>query len=330
MNNAPDAPARPRESKNRAYTITLNNPTEQERVALALLGDNPIVQYLVLGDEVGAEGTPHLQGYIRWTNPRTFRLTKAAIGDRAHLEVAKKSAAVNRAYCIKDGSFREWGTFGQQGQRSDITSFCQALKEGSSMRQVSDDMPDVYIKYSRGLELWSSLQGCGARRTWKTEVWVLVGPTGTGKSRWAVQYADNLGMAAYRKPADKWWDKYAGEPFVIFDDFTGCIPYRVLLQVLDRYEMQVEFKGGFAHLLARVIVITSNKLICDWYSQDTAPWNSTGAAALFRRIDQYWYVEEDTWRIGGRSNTAHWSDTMRCCAATYLPQLRRFPPIDGE
>ena len=48
------------------------------------------------------------------------------------------------------------------------------------------------------------------------EVWVLWGPSGTGKSRWvAATWPD----AFWKSPESKWWDGYSGQETVVLDDF---------------------------------------------------------------------------------------------------------------
>ena len=56
----------------------------------------------------------------------------------------------------------------------------------------------------------------------------------------------------------KWWPAYDGQADVILDDFRGhhC-SFTELLRILDRYPLQVPYKGGFTPFLARRIIITS-------------------------------------------------------------------------
>ena len=65
---------------------------------------------MIIGREVGQEGTPHLQGYVIMEKKTTLVEMKKLF-PRAHLEVAKGSPEQNKIYCSKDGKFQEFGVF---------------------------------------------------------------------------------------------------------------------------------------------------------------------------------------------------------------------------
>lgn len=79
-------------SKSRAYCFTLNNYTEEEYLSVTSLES----KYLVVGKEKGESGTPHLQGFIYFENPRGFNSVKKSI-PRAHLEISK-GTQIGRAH----------------------------------------------------------------------------------------------------------------------------------------------------------------------------------------------------------------------------------------
>lgn len=63
------------------------------------------VIYYVIGKEVGANGTPHLQGYMELnTRSRTSEL-KRILPKKWHFEPARGSGDDNYAYCTKSGDF---------------------------------------------------------------------------------------------------------------------------------------------------------------------------------------------------------------------------------
>lgn len=86
----------------RAWCCTLNNYTREEHVKL--MDYMKGCKHYVLGEEVGEEGTPHLQGYLYAKNAVKFSTLKR-IAPRAHWEKAKGSASANKAYCTKDGKY---------------------------------------------------------------------------------------------------------------------------------------------------------------------------------------------------------------------------------
>ena len=91
-------------SRKCAWCYTINNYTEEDRDAVRNL---PCV-YNVFGYERGAEGTPHLQGYIHFKNQKTLSAVKKLL-PRAHLEPRKGTIDQAVDYCKKDGDFEEFG-----------------------------------------------------------------------------------------------------------------------------------------------------------------------------------------------------------------------------
>lgn len=112
-------------SRTKSWCFTLNNFSEDEYRKIVEWGASDGVEYLVVGREVGASGTPHLQGYVVLAMRCRMSQIKEKVGRRAHLEAARGTAADNRVYCTKDGSYQECGTLpaASQGRRNDIEDF---------------------------------------------------------------------------------------------------------------------------------------------------------------------------------------------------------------
>jgi len=95
------------------------------------------------------------------------------------------------------------------------------------------------------------------------EVFVYVGPTGTGKSHRAWTEG---GIDAYPKdPRTKFWDGYQGQEHVVMDEFRGAIDISHMLRWLDKYPVIIEVKGSSTVLKAKKIWITSNIDPTLWY-----------------------------------------------------------------
>lgn len=77
-------------TKGSHWSITINNPAETDRQALK---DHPtFVKKVVCQDEVGDNGTLHIQGYVQTTQTRFSALKKWL--PRAHIEIAKNPQAL--------------------------------------------------------------------------------------------------------------------------------------------------------------------------------------------------------------------------------------------
>lgn len=133
--------------------FTLNNYTAEEntllREHLTLLTNSKSIVYAIVGKEIGASGTPHLQGYI--SCPTSF--LKASAGTvskwkslmpsltRAHLESARGTDVDSKTYCSKDGNFQEWGV-----ASAETRSRWTQLAEVTSMEEARELDPEVYVK----------------------------------------------------------------------------------------------------------------------------------------------------------------------------------------
>ena len=94
----------------RNWVFTLNNYSEDDVTAMTgFLDEHDLVKYICAGREVGAEGTPHLQGFLVCRNPVRLTTVRTFWDGRAHWEIARGSATQAITYCEKDGDFMEFG-----------------------------------------------------------------------------------------------------------------------------------------------------------------------------------------------------------------------------
>lgn len=264
-------------SRAKNWCFTLNNYNESDEERLSLLHEG--VEYLVYGREVGDSGTPHLQGYVVFASRKRLAQVKFLVGDSAHLEVAKGSPSSNREYCTKDGDFYEFGTLPASGQgtRTDIAGLKLAISRGDAIGTLQQEHFGLYLRYQRVIDRLA--MRAQERRNWVTQVFVFIGPTGTGKTRRVHQ--ETTPEELYSHPGGMWFDGYEGQEAVLFDDFGGSeFKLTYLLKLLDRYPMNVPVKGSFVNWKPKKVYITSNIDPDDWY-RNAWPAHVT---ALQRRI----------------------------------------------
>jgi len=111
----------------KTWCFTLNNytPDDVDRLSTPIDG----VAYLIFGKEVGASGTPHLQGTVCFLSRKRLQQVKAIVGD-AHCSVTRYLQQ-SIEYCKKDGDFTEVGVVpAGKGERSDLEEFKASVKEG--------------------------------------------------------------------------------------------------------------------------------------------------------------------------------------------------------
>lgn len=233
----------------RGWCFTHNNYTEEEYDKWKTIE----CVYLVIGREVGEQGTPHLQGYVYFENAKTLSACKALIADGVHWENTKGTPKEASDYCKKDGDVFEKGTLPKSGKRNDIAAIRALVREGKTMNEIIDECPGYQAM--KCAELMRKYLPPPAREA--PEVLWYWGPTGTGKTRTAIE--ENPG--AWISGRDlKWWNGYDGQKTVIIDDYRcDFCTFHELLRVLDRYPYAVEIKGGSVWLAATRIIITAPK-----------------------------------------------------------------------
>jgi len=225
------------------WCLTLNNYSNEEFERLK----NYECIYSILGEEVGASGTPHIQGYFEFKSTKELSVLKCAF-PKGHWEIRKGTGDQASEYCKKDNKFVEHGTKKKQGKRTDLIAVANSVVNKTF---TPEDYPEEYIKYSKGIGAFSaSLQ---KHRTAKPNVIWRWGLSGTGKTH--VPYTQHIN-SVYIKDGTQWWDGYDQQEAIIIDDFDGKWPFRDLLRLLDCYPYQGQFKGGYHKINSPYIYIT--------------------------------------------------------------------------
>lgn len=260
------------------WVWTLNNYTEDDEQRIQEVAHEQT--YLVYGREIGESGTPHLQGFVSLPTRRSLNYVKRLISDRAHCEIARGSPEQASTYCKKDSNFFEVGSLpGGRGTRTDLQELQARIKSGATRDEIRDSFFGSYLRYPKVIDKYIS--DLEPDRNWVPEVRVFWGKTGTGKTRSVYEFIDHAKI--YKHTGDRWFDGYRGQPVVLFDDFTGGVfKLSYLLQLLDRYPMDVPVKGDFVKFVPKHIFITSNINPEDWYPNASEEHKR----ALFRRITQ--------------------------------------------
>lgn len=247
----------------RGWTYTINNPTDDQILHLNVLD----CQYNIYGREVGESGTPHLQGFIFYTNKKSFKQVKKDL-PTAHIEKANNiDAAIN--YCKKDGDIFEKGTppmtMSQKGAKG--KEFWDKTLSLAKSNKLDEIDPKVLISHYNTLK--------SIARDYATAppdlpnvcgIWIY-GPPGTGKSHAA---RNNYGDF-YLKETNKWWDSYRNQPTVIIDevelDSSKYIGH-YLKKWADKYAFDAEVKGSKLIIRPERIIVTSNYSIEEVFNDD--------------------------------------------------------------
>lgn len=274
--------------KTKDYVFTLNNYVASDIDELEGFYQDHC-EYLCYGKEIGEQGTPHLQGVMRLKVRKTITTLKKAIGDRYHLEPKRGSWEQAINYCMKDGDVTVFGEApsGGQGKRNDLHAVKKLIDDNGSIEEVADQHFAEFCRFEKAFRSYKRMKA--EKRDWEMEVIILWGPPGTGKTRWAFeQEGSKYFLSTPREGSAVWWDNYNNEEIVVIDDFYGWVRWSFLLKLLDRYPLQVPYKGGFAEFNSKKIIFTSNTSPKNWYNYD----DKKVEAALKRRVTKVYQVPE--------------------------------------
>jgi len=187
--------------------------------------------------------SPHYQGYMELDAQVAFSTLHEWEGlAKAHFEKRRGNQRQAIAYCKKEDTRMEgpyeWGTPKAQGQRSDLLELQTDLDKGLSLVQIAQQHFPEFVKYPTAIRMYRNLR-C-VHRDWPMEIYIIVGPSGTGKTRFVLDSFPD----AYWKPHGKWWDRYDGQDVVVVDEMYGHrFSFTELLNLMDRYPHSVECKG---------------------------------------------------------------------------------------
>lgn len=269
------------ESRASYWVFTINNWTEAEQQHLRDISLDERVAFISWGREVApTTGTRHLQGHLELTSRLRFRQVRTLLGERVWLAVRRGTFEQAEEYVEKDGEFESFGErrSSGRGSRSDLEALKADLDARLPLRDVADMNFGAFLRYQRGIQAYRLLHA--VPRNWRTEVIVYWGVTHSGKTHHIYANAKNM-EDVWRKTPGKWFDSYDQQEITLFDEFKPSqYDITFMLELLDRWPLQVEIKGGFVNWAPREIYITSNMDPSLWYA-NALPEHR---AALMRRI----------------------------------------------
>lgn len=271
-------------ARKRHYCLTWNNYPED---ALDTLRAIPGVSHLVVGREVGANATSHLQGKISFQHPCTERAARRKLPG-CHVEVQRGTHAQAIAYCKKDGDFIEVGVapVDEERQAADQVERYTEAWELAKRGEIEDIEADIRLRY------YSTIKAIGKdyrNRPGALDdicgVWIS-GPPGIGKSHAVhARFPD-----AYVKDASKWWDGYQGEQTAWLDDIDpSCAGWvaRFLKLWPDRLPFPAQTKGGALFIRPGLFIVTAN------YRIGEMGFNETDEPAIRRRFREVHVVTRE-------------------------------------
>lgn len=275
------------------------NPTEQQvtewmdKLVQTCKGlfDADKLQCWIIGKEKGGQTNRwHLQCFfkfgtdmstrrsLKWVQEHIYQAAEPTEDESLRFFQADGTAQQNFEYCSKDSVYEHQGDFAtEQGKRNDLLTAQTYAKENfdnpDCLLGLYENHFSAMVRYGRGFGDYMQLLLEKQRRNKgyaRPDVFVFVGPTGTGKSRRAEYEATKRCGAehVFFKSVGSWYDGYRGHKAVIVNEFTGAgMPLSEFQQITDGYPYRVPIKGAFYVWKPEVIYITSNVHPDNWWSE---------------------------------------------------------------
>lgn len=234
------------------------------------------------------------------TNERTFDLIYSdgvdSICYHPNIEVVRSTPWKVVDYTQKDGQF--WEYLPENKPKQSLSSLSK--KEKAKVLRTVDPM-ELYLNDEitpiqcanliKAKKLIHYEQTLANKKRDKPIVLWFYGKTGTGKTRTAVEIAEEAGKEYWLSSGEtlQWFDGYNGQEYAIIDDFRrGMCKFQFLLRLLDRYKMAVQIKGGWTSWYPKVIIITCPvcaKEAWQYFDKDGEVQDWDNIEQLLRRID---------------------------------------------
>lgn len=279
------------------WCFTINNPTDDDKFWEKDTFQKELVQYMVLQEERGEQGTLHWQGFIILKKREKLTWLKAHINERAHFEVTRGTNEEASDYCEKDDTYTG-------GLRVKIGSLPEKAKAGKANERLEDAAEELDIikdGYKRPRDVKSMTLLCpGFISAYKEltsdilgpyrpelQILTLIGPPGCGKSFSIEKYFAGHGRCICGNNGV--WFQNPLSDVMVFEEFCGQIMLQRMLQFLDPYPLALEVKGGMRPAMYNLVIITSNTPPNAWYKGDEAGQQGKRTDALLALWDRLGY-----------------------------------------
>ncbi|AHA36869.1 nonstructural protein 1 [Penaeus monodon circovirus VN11] len=231
------------------WVFTWNNYTPENVAHLQEIN----CKYIGWGYETApSTGTPHLQGFVYFHKQLRWKAVMAIMGNPSFVEVMEGTVEDNIAYCTKGpGEFWQSGPPPTEKKK---TEFKDILK--MTLKEADEVMREEHT-WQSGSSNWKRLRSSMIKHyIGEMEVLWFYGPTGTGKTRCAVE-EHNGELIEFD---GKFFDYKGGADCVVLDEIDKLekpIPMGTMLRLLDRYKYSLRVLGDYVPRDFKKIIITS-------------------------------------------------------------------------
>lgn len=279
----------------RSWVFTWNNYPADSYDRLS--AQRSLFHACFVGKEVGASGTPHLQGVLISKRPcRLSALVRLFPG--VHFAPMRGTEQQAVDYTKKEGNpdRLDWDDR-QQGSRTDLAAMAQlvAANPRVAVRTVASSMPTAFVKYHSGVTALARALLPVPPFFSKRYVKWFYGATGTGKSHTALLEAiaaaggDESNVFRWTVRNLKFPGNYNGEEYVVIDELRSVwehFTFGGLLTLLDDYRCETELKGGQVFWAPNTVWVTTPLHPDDFITDEERRGNPQAIRQLRRRINE--------------------------------------------
>nr|WCR62234.1 MAG: replication associated protein [ssDNA virus sp.] len=278
-----------------AWCFTLNNPTEEERGSLKVLPRG--IAYLIWQEERGENGTVHLQGYLEGIRRVHMQWLKNNFNARAHFETRRGTQEEAIAYCRKDDTYTggdrvELGEKRVDKRRAAEESKRERIEALDKLRRGEirfRDLESEQLMHSGFLQAAKTIlsTSLGPYRP-NLRVITILGGSGVGKS----YICNKIGGDELITYQGRGWfgNAQSQGDCLLFDEFTGGIPFDEFMRYLDPYRNQLPVKGTYYPACYTTVFITTNVAPELWWvargmeTDESLQRREDNRQCLYRRI----------------------------------------------
>lgn len=221
------------------------------------------LKYIIVGLETCPKTKKqHHQGFIQFEDKIRLKQAKERFGtDKIHIENIYSKDWCNVDYCEKDGNIviEKGRRPVKRGQRNDIIKLMEDAKVLSE-EELWEKHPIEMLRYNKSVEryqkiLLKKISNC----QYQLQTIYIWGDSGSGKTRKCYEeYPDLYRVDHGNSEGRLWFDGYHGQETILFDDFRSSVRFAYMLELCDRYPMQLQIKGGYTYKRWKRVLITSN------------------------------------------------------------------------
>jgi hypothetical protein len=247
------------DTASRKWQLTINNPLEHgfthERIKEELSKLTSIIYYCMSDEKGKEEETLHTHVFLAASSPVRFSTIKNRF-PTAHIEQVRGTSQENRDYIFKEGKWEadekhgtkipdtqeEWGEIPIEhpGHRTDFDRAFEMLENDATIMEVLRADPGM-LRYKSMLEQTRQeiIEEQYRDQFRELDVTYISGATALGKTRFVMDnygYKNVCHITGYQHGC---FDKYKGEPVILFDEFNSSLRIQDMLNYLDGYPLEL-------------------------------------------------------------------------------------------